>query len=174
MHSSPDSTMQTDIRAIMDALRRLVQALRLSSRAAETRLGISGAQLFVLQRLAERPAQAIRDLADRTFTHQSSVSVIVKRLADRRLLARKRSPDDGRRVEIVLTPAGRSLIRRVPQTPQAQITAALRRLPTAQRQALARSLMVLARDMGLDDPAPALFFEDRRPAKRRQRKPAHE
>src|SRR5262245_40728501 len=41
-----------DLRAILDGLRRVVQVLRESSRAAERRIGLSSAQLFVLQRLA--------------------------------------------------------------------------------------------------------------------------
>ena len=40
-----------DMVAVMDALRRVVRALRVSARAAERRFGISGAQLFVLEKL---------------------------------------------------------------------------------------------------------------------------
>jgi DNA-binding MarR family transcriptional regulator len=165
-------TVQADIRAIMDALRQIVRALRVSSRAAEARLGISGAQLFVLQRLAEQRALAINALADRTFTHQSSVSVVVKRLAERGLLVRRPAADDGRRREIALTAAGRALVRRVPQTAQMQITAALRRLPAAQRRALAGSLTLLARELGPAPRVPELFFEER-PARRRPPQRSH-
>ena len=61
---------------IMDALRRVVRALRVSARTAERRFGISGAQLFVLERLAEASAPSVDDLAKRTLTHQSSVSLV--------------------------------------------------------------------------------------------------
>jgi tetratricopeptide (TPR) repeat protein len=63
-------------------LREIVQALRESSRRAEQRLGISGAQLFVLEKLADAPSQSLNDLAARTFTHQSSVSTVVARLVE--------------------------------------------------------------------------------------------
>src|SRR5215470_9599078 len=85
------------VRAIMDALRRIVRGLRLTARDAERSAGISGAQLFVLQSLAEERASSLNDLADRTLTDQSSVSVVVKRLADRKLVARKAAADDARR-----------------------------------------------------------------------------
>jgi DNA-binding MarR family transcriptional regulator len=60
---------------VLDAVRRIVQALRESSRQAERQVGLSGAQLFVLQKLAESPASSVNELAARTHTHQSSVSL---------------------------------------------------------------------------------------------------
>src|SRR5205814_5128834 len=81
---------RTDVtRAAMDSIRRVVQALRVSSRAAEQRVGLSGAQLFVLQRLAASPAMSINDLAEGTVTHQSSVSVVRRRLVERGLVRRR-------------------------------------------------------------------------------------
>src|ERR1019366_5949434 len=78
---STASARRTDsIRSVMDALRRVVRDLRLSARDAERSAGISGAQLFVLQSLAEEPASSLNVLADRTLTDQSSVSVVVNRL----------------------------------------------------------------------------------------------
>jgi hypothetical protein len=44
-----------ETRAILDAVRRIVRALHESSRAAEKTLGVTGAQLFVLQTLADVP-----------------------------------------------------------------------------------------------------------------------
>ena len=46
-------------RAALDGIRRLVQRLRLSTRAAERAVGISAAQLFVLQKLSEGPVWII-------------------------------------------------------------------------------------------------------------------
>ena len=45
-----------EVHAAMNAVRRIVRALRVSSRASEKALGVSGAQLFVLQQLAESAA----------------------------------------------------------------------------------------------------------------------
>ncbi|HTI65640.1 MAG TPA: hypothetical protein VL524_19085, partial [Gemmatimonadaceae bacterium] len=63
----------------MNAVRSVVRALRINTRAIELKMGISLAQLFVLQQLAEKPADSLNELADRTATHQSSVSVVVRR-----------------------------------------------------------------------------------------------
>src|SRR3954468_12674201 len=94
--STGTSTGDVDVRIVLDGVRRIVQSLRESSRRAEKRVGMSGAQLFVLQKLEEAPAQSLNDLAGRTHTHQSSVSTIVARLVERGLVTRMRSPRDGR------------------------------------------------------------------------------
>src|SRR5260221_12214021 len=87
-------------RLVLDAIRRIVQALRESSRAAEKRAGLSGAQLFVLQTLGESPGLSLNELAERTRTHQSSVSAVVAKRARQRLVERGTASDDGRRAEI--------------------------------------------------------------------------
>src|SRR5690242_7260670 len=80
-----------DVRSILDSIRRIVRTIRVASRASEKQLGLTGAQLFVLHHLAETPAMSMNDLAERTRTHQSSVSVVVQRLVDRGLVVRERS-----------------------------------------------------------------------------------
>src|SRR5262245_18080162 len=52
-------SIELDMRALLDALRHLVRELRQSATAAERRLGISGAQLFVLQNLARKKARSL-------------------------------------------------------------------------------------------------------------------
>ena len=119
---------EASVRAVVDALRRVVRELRLSARGAERTAGISGAQLFVLQALSAGTAQSLNELAERTLTDQSSVSVVVTRLVRRRLVSRKPSPRDARRVELALTAAGRRLLLRCPEPTQVRLVAAVRRL----------------------------------------------
>src|ERR1700730_535689 len=70
----------TDSQRILDSIRRLVRLLRLSDRVAQRELGLSAAQLFVLQELGKTPALSLSEVAERTRTDQSSVSVVVTRL----------------------------------------------------------------------------------------------
>jgi DNA-binding MarR family transcriptional regulator len=144
----------------MDALRRIVRDLRLSARDAERGAGISGAQLFVLQSLVEGPASSLNELAERTLTDQSSVSVVVKRLADRKLVARKPSPIDARRIELSLTAAGRRLLARCPEPTQARLVRSLRRMSPAELSSLNVGLAALLREMGLENAVPRMFFDD--------------
>ena len=66
-------------RQVLDAIRRVVRTLREASRHSEKAAGISAAQLFVLQRLAGTGGLSVNELAARTLTHQSSVSVVVSK-----------------------------------------------------------------------------------------------
>lgn len=154
----------SDAQAILDAFRAIVQRLRISSRACERQLGLSSAQLFVLEQLAQADASSIAELARRTLTHQSSVSVVVARLAERGLVVRRTAAGDARRTEIALTPAGRALLRRAPRTVQADLVAAIDGMPPVERRALAQHLTALARAAGAAGDVPPLFFEDAPPA----------
>jgi len=162
-----------EVRATLDAIRRIVRMLRVSARASEEQLGLSGARLFVLQQLAEAGPCSINELAERTFTHQSSVSVVVRRLIEGGLASRRPSPEDGRRVEVSLTPEGQALLRTAPPMAQARLIAGLRGLEPERRTALAEGLTALVRELGLDAQTAPLFFEDEAPT-RRQGKRRHE
>jgi DNA-binding MarR family transcriptional regulator len=158
-----------DVRAVLEAVRRIVRALRESSREAETHVGISGAQLFVLQHLAGAPALSVSDLAGRTLTHQSSVSVVVQRLVAAGLVARTPSLSDGRRSELRLTSRGRKVLGSAPPLAQERLIEALRALPPSRRSGLASGLRDVVARMRLNGGTATMFFEDRppRPSKRR-------
>jgi DNA-binding MarR family transcriptional regulator len=130
-----DSDEMNDVARTMDAVRGIVRALRVNTRQIELQIGVSLAQLFVLQQVAERPAESLNDLAERTATHQSSVSVVVRRLVDHGLVSRRSSSIDKRRVQIALTPAGQRLLHDAPRTISGRLLAALEQFsPTEQRQ----------------------------------------
>jgi DNA-binding MarR family transcriptional regulator len=147
-------------RAVLDAIRRIVRSLREASRASERSLGLSAAQVFVLQRLQSAPAQSVNELAERTLTHQSSVSVVVSKLCDRGLVARTPSVADARRIEIALTKQGRALLERAPVVaPQDRLIAGLALLGPRKRRLLAAGLRGLIDAMALPDEPAAMFFE---------------
>jgi len=150
----------------VNSLRRITQAIRLSSSAAHDALGVTGAQLFVLQQLAERPGASLREVAERTLTDQSSVSVVVSRLVAAGLVVRRTSPDDARRTELTLSDRGRALLRRAPEVAQTRLVASLRGVPLAQLRVTARVLERAAHALSpARAPAP-MFFEP--PASKRR------
>jgi len=151
-----------DSRRVLDAIRRIVAVLRAWAAASERRLGISGAQLFVLQTLAARPAGSLNEIAARTLTHQSSVSVVARKLAERKLVARRRAAGDGRRRELAVTARGRSLLRRAVPAPQERLIAGVRALSAARRRQLAASLEALLAAMGAGGLPAGMFFEPAR------------
>jgi DNA-binding MarR family transcriptional regulator len=166
---SNTSSADAEVRAVLDGVRRIVQTLRESSRWAEKHVGMTGAQLFVLQKLDEAPAQSLNDLADRTHTHQSSVSTIVTRLVERGLVTRTHSPRDRRTIELGLSHSGKRLVARAPGAAQDRLIQGIGQLSPARRRALASTLTTLARQMNSTDGQPLMFFEDGLSRRRRRR-----
>jgi DNA-binding MarR family transcriptional regulator len=159
----------TDSQRILDALRRLVQILRRSDRAAQEAAGLSAAQLFVLSELRKSPALSLQDLALRTRTDQSSVSVVVTRLVEAGLVARVRASTDARRLELTLTAAGHRALKKTPLVAQEQLLSIFDRLKPAERKQFAATFTRILEEMGAADEAPPMFFEDEhRSPKRRQ------
>jgi DNA-binding MarR family transcriptional regulator len=159
-HINPMAEPNAEVNGALDDLRRIVRALRTASRKAELELGVSGAQLFVLKTLAGSPGIALNELAARTRTHQSTVSVVVKRLVAAGFVARAASKADGRRIELTPTARGRALLRRAPGAAQECLIAGIERLPRAQQKALAGALRSLVAAMQLEDEAAQMFFEE--------------
>jgi DNA-binding MarR family transcriptional regulator len=153
----------SEVRAALDAVRRIVQALRVAGRDGERRAGVTSAQLFALQQIAEHPGVSINELAALTFTHQSSVSVVIQRLVRRRLVAKVPGVDDRRRQQLVVTAKGRDALRRAPVAVQERLIGAIAALTAADRRALTRSLGQVARLVVPKSAElhPPMFFEDR-------------
>jgi DNA-binding MarR family transcriptional regulator len=129
-----------DIARGMDCIRAMTRAMRINSRAIEKEIGLSLAQLFVVNHLAERPAASLADLAARTSTHQSSVSVVVDRLVSRGLVTRRPSIIDRRRAQLALTPEGLRVYQRAPETILTTLIKAMQSFSTAEQSRLAQLL----------------------------------
>jgi DNA-binding MarR family transcriptional regulator len=154
------SSSRNDMRGVLDGVRSIVQSLRESSRFAEKHVGLSGAQLFVLQTLAEARTLSMTALAAATHTHQSSVSTVIARLVERGFVKRVPSPRDGRSVSVSLTARGRTLVNQSPDVAQQRLIRGVQRLPATRRRLLASILDELTEAMNVADPAPAMFFEE--------------
>lgn len=147
---------------IADDIRRLVRALRDASVQVQRESGLSLAQLFVLRELASAGWLSVGELAARTLTHQSSVSVVAQKLRGKGLVQR-RAGRDARRVELALTLRGRRLLERAPAPPQRTLFDAVAGLPARTRAELGRSLGALVARLGLSESTPHLFFEEKSP-----------
>jgi len=154
---------------ILNALRVLVQSLRVASRAAEKSVGLSGAQLFVLEKLAEASPLSLNELAERTHTHQSSVSVVVSRLVKKRLISSARDKEDARKLVLSLTKAGSDKLKNAPVTAQDLILAGIDKLKKSDSKKLAELLRELLDASGLGGQTPFFFLEE---PKRKSTKPA--
>lgn len=161
---SPD-----DASLVVDALRRIVHELRVTTHRAEDEVGLSGAQLFVLRELAAEPGISIRRLSQRTMTDPSSVSVVVSRLVERGFITRKSDPSDARRSVLAVSAKGRTLLTRAPEPFQARLFTALRELPPARLREMRLGLShVIDSTAVVSDGAAPLFFEEGAPKKKKR------
>jgi DNA-binding MarR family transcriptional regulator len=149
-NGSYHSDRSDDVGIILDALRSLVRELRLASREAEQRVGVHGAQLHALRQLADNPATSLTELAERTHTDISSVSVVVSRLVEQGLVARKSADDDRRRLSLGLTARGRAVVRRAPETGASRLLDAASKLSDREVHTLASGLAKLAKGLRED------------------------
>lgn len=130
----------------MRAIRSLIAVLGQSARTIEQRSGVTNAQLFVLQLLADDVPHSINEIASLALTHQSAVSVIVSRLERAGLVRRTRSRADARRVDVSTTPVGRKIARKA--------------LPDAELRQLGASLGKILAERGTrPDEEPMMLFE---------------
>src|SRR6478672_11373126 len=136
---------------LFNSLRRLVNTLHAESRETQRSQGVTAAQLFVLAELRRSPSLSINALAERTMTHQSTVSVVVRRLVRRRLVRKKRAADDARRVELTLTAEGMKVLRNAPEAFQLRLRRALEHLDAADQRALSGALSRLIAGLGAEE-----------------------
>jgi DNA-binding MarR family transcriptional regulator len=159
-----------DARAVLDSIRRIVRVLRLTARHTEKQFGLSAAQLFVLQRLAEAGTPLTpSELAARTLTDQSSISVVSQRLVDRGYASRSRSETDARSYRLTLTDTGRSVVRKLPDATQGKLLHAMLAMPAADVRQLAKLLGRLVQETGLSQEKASMLMEDEAPAARSKR-----
>jgi DNA-binding MarR family transcriptional regulator len=149
----------SDAQAVMNSLRQIVHALETGSRAAQKSVGLSGAQLLVLQILEDGGTTSLNELAQKSHTHQSSVSVVASRLAERGLVRRTPAAEDARRLELSVTAAGRKALQAGFVTPQERLMASLRRITPEQVAQLRVLLGELVALSGFDAGTPPMFLE---------------
>lgn len=151
----------------LNALRQIVQALHVASRASERAVGMSTAQLFVLQQIAQAGTCSVGELAALTLTHPSSVSVVVSRLVAQGLVERRDAAEDRRRAELTCTGEGRARLAVAPPQVQDRLIAALEGMEPGLLVALTGGLELLAAAVvGADPEVPVRMFfdEDERPS----------
>lgn len=142
----------------------MVRDLRLASTSCEKQFGLSAAQLFVLQTLKDQPGMSLGEVAERTATDQSSVSVVVRKLEERNLVQKGVSGLDGRRLQLSLTSAGKRLADSAPPAIQGQLIQRIATLSAAERSQLATLLERFALPGSEAQP---MFFEES-PAQRKK------
>lgn len=155
-----DAQARREANVAMDALRRIVRALRSSNASMLEQYQLSAAQLFVLTQLALQPKQSLADVARGTLTSQSSVSEVLSRLVQRGLVDRTSSPTDRRRVDFSVTENGLRQLEHAPETLQQRLVAGFQMLTPDRRRALAEGLDAWMASAGLRQIPATMFMEE--------------
>ncbi len=134
------SGLHSDRSRIVDSIKSIARGLRTSGKQSLQVPGITTAQLHVLRALQVRDALSINEIAALTFTHQSSVSMVVGRLVREKLVSRAASKTDGRSVSISLTQSGRKILRKSVDSTDVRLSTALDSLNRAELSELAACL----------------------------------
>lgn len=132
---------------MLRALRRIVRAIDLQSRRLEHEVGLTGPQLISLRVLDQRGPMTAGALARAVDLSQATLTGILDRLAKRRLVTRRRSSSDRRRVTIALSPEGERVVRTAPSPLQAVFSARLSELPERTQARLCTTLEQVVRMM---------------------------
>ena len=128
------------------ALRAYAQAITLAEPIqqrlwSDARLTLT--QLRVLGQLREHPL-TIHQIVQALGLSAASMTRILDRLEERRLVSRRRTSEDRRRVEIALEPAGRELMMQLRPFQGSPIEQALQAMTPDERLRLAEALRKLA------------------------------
>lgn len=146
--------------SVLNSFRCLVKSLRLADRAGLREHGLGASQLYVLHELARDSPLSINDLAERTATDQSTVSVVVAKLIAKGYVAGERAETDARRLDLTLTARGHRLVRTLPPPIQHRIIEGVQKLPRARASALAESLRAICDVLGVADEHPPMLMDD--------------
>ncbi len=155
----PSQKATKESKEIINDIRRLVQSIRMASSESEQSVGLTAAQLFVMHKLGEEGGLSINDLADRTLTHQSSVSVIVQKLEEKGLVSRLRAAEDGRRFELTLSKKGAALLKKAPHSIQERLIKALKKMEPDMRHQFSVTFTSFLSLANIKGDAPMMFDE---------------
>jgi DNA-binding MarR family transcriptional regulator len=98
-----------------------------TSKRMDADMGVTGPQRLVLRMLERHPGSSAGALAAATHLHPSTLTGILQRLLDKRLIARVPDPADSRRVQLRARPRARAITRVTAGTVEAAVQAVLSR-----------------------------------------------
>jgi DNA-binding MarR family transcriptional regulator len=129
---------------IVAAIRRIMRAVELRSRQIVEQCGLTGPQLAVLQTAARLGKGSVTAISRNIHIGRATVTRILTRLENRKLVERVRSGHDRRTVHIVLTEGGKEIVANAPSLLQDEFREELARLEDWEQTTLLSSLQRVA------------------------------
>ena len=137
---------RNEIPTFIRVLRQFRELFRVSQQhfqRVEATCGVSGAQLWALCEMGERPGLTVSELARAMSIHLSTASNLLDKLESRKLVRRERASADQRVVHVFVTRDGEKVLKRAPGPAEGIIPDALQKMPAPALARLHRDLTVL-------------------------------
>ncbi len=128
----------------LERIWRLNHAMQRMSTRMQHELGVTGPQRLVIRCIGQHPGVTSSHLAEMLHLDRGTVSAALNRLEQMRYIERRSHPEDGRRVTLTLTPAGRKVDRPTKHTIEATVEQVIGASNAADIEATARVLGALA------------------------------
>lgn len=122
-------------------------ALQSTSKRMNRTLGVTGPQRLVVRVVGRFPGISAGELAAVLHVHPSTLTGVLSRLIDRKLISRTAHPDDRRRTVLRLTDQGRRLDKLHAGTVEAAVRQALKGTPPSDHAAAGRLLARIAESL---------------------------
>ena len=122
------------------ALRRILRATEISSRALAKQCGLTPSQLILMQIIANAPGATPSYLAKEVSLSQATVTALIDKLEQREFVRRRRDETDKRRVCIELSDQGAATLRDAPDSLQERFGQGFDRLESWEQSFLVAAL----------------------------------
>ena len=150
MDAVPAKSLTRRCNEVVIALRRIMHASDLHSKRLAREYGLTTPQIVVLQSIREFGETTTSALSANISLSQATVTTILDRLAQRRLIERYRSVVDRRVVHTRLTTTGLRVLKRVPPLLHWQFVEAFRALRVKEQRSIVEVLQQVADMLGPD------------------------
>jgi DNA-binding MarR family transcriptional regulator len=146
---------------VLISLRQILRATSIHSRQLARTVGLSAPQLLVLRTVSDEGRPTASALARAVSLSQATITTILIRLEKEGLVNRERSDEDRRRVHVVLTEAGREVLKAAPKPLQENFSRRFTALPSWEQHQLVAALQRVSSMMDAEqfDAAPMLSGE---------------
>ena len=139
-----DPSELPEVLQFMRSLWQLVHTLERASKRMNQQLGVTGPQRLALRVVGLFPGLSAGQLAHILHVHPSTLTGVLQRLIDQRLVERTASSSDRRRAQLRLTQRGSRINTETEGTVEAAVTRTLRQSSTRDRAAAQRVVVALS------------------------------
>lgn len=143
---------------ILDILRNIIRGVNIYSVRLKEKYGLNASQLSCLLVLGEQGPLSLSAISQSVLLSPSMITGIIDQLEDKELVTRNRNSSDRRKITIALTPEGKKILKKAPQSFQKKLMESLGTLGGKQknniRRALGELLSLIVKDVVIDASLP--------------------